>query len=139
MRVVANISALAQTHWYEYCTRFLFGGATTALAGIIAKKFGPGVGGLFLAFPAIFPATATLIESHEKQQKRKPTGHGALRGRKAAALDAAGASLGSLGLLAFAAVVWKLIDSIPVWATLLIATLAWLITAICAWRLWKAL
>jgi hypothetical protein len=31
--------------------------------GLLAKKFGSTVGGLFLAFPAIFPASATLIES----------------------------------------------------------------------------
>jgi hypothetical protein len=30
---------------------------------------GPRVGGLFLAFPAIFPASATLVEKHEKQKK----------------------------------------------------------------------
>jgi hypothetical protein len=137
MKISINISELSRTHWYEYLSRFLFGGATTALAGIMAKRFGPGIGGLFLAFPAIFPATATLVESHERKKKQRRGGHGTLRGRKAAALDAAGASLGSFGLLVFAIVVWKLIDSFPVWATLLIATMAWLITAVCAWRIWK--
>ena len=39
--------------------------------GIIAKKFGPGMGGLFLAFPAIFPARATLVEKHEKEKKQQ--------------------------------------------------------------------
>jgi len=36
----------------------------TVIAGLIAFRFGPVVGGLFLAFPAIFPASATLIERH---------------------------------------------------------------------------
>lgn len=137
MKISINISELNRTRWYEYLSRFLFGGATTALAGIMAKKFGPGIGGLFLAFPAIFPATATLVESHEKKKKRRSGEHSTLRGRKVAALDAAGASLGSFGLLAFAMVVWKLMDLIPVWATLLIATVAWLISAVSAWKIWK--
>jgi hypothetical protein len=50
-------------------------------------------GGLFLAFPAIFPASATLIEQHERRRKQGTGGHGTLRGRRAAALDAAGASI----------------------------------------------
>jgi hypothetical protein len=31
----------------------------------------PVVGGLFLAFPAIFPASATLIEKHVRERKEK--------------------------------------------------------------------
>jgi len=60
MRITVNVSTLGQTKWYEYAVRFLFGGLITALAGIIAKKFGPVFGGLFLAFPAIFPARVRL-------------------------------------------------------------------------------
>jgi hypothetical protein len=138
MKITVNTSTLGQTRWYEYLSRFLFGGATTALAGIMAKKFGPGIGGLFLAFPAIFPATATLVESHEKKKKQRHGGHGTVRGRKAAALDAVGASLGSFGLMAFALIVWRLVDSVPAWLTLLIATLAWFATAVSAWKLWKS-
>ena len=62
MRIQVDLSTLGQTKWHDYAVRFLFGGLITALAGIIAKKFGPGIGGLFLAFPAIFPASATLID-----------------------------------------------------------------------------
>ena len=91
MRVKIDVSALKKTRWYEFAVRFLFGGLITAGAGIIAKEFGPGVGGLFLAFPAIFPAGATLIEKHEKQKKERAGLHGSARGRKAAAIDAAGA------------------------------------------------
>jgi hypothetical protein len=67
MQIKVYPSALGQTKWYEYAIRFLFGGMITAVAGMIAKQFGPGIGGLFLAFPAIFPASATLIEKHETQ------------------------------------------------------------------------
>jgi Protein of unknown function (DUF3147) len=70
MRIQADPSALRETKWHEYAVRFLSGGLITVIAGIIAKHFGPVVGGLFLAFPAIFPASATLIEKHEKKRKR---------------------------------------------------------------------
>jgi hypothetical protein len=70
-------------------TRFglFFGGLITAIAGVIAKQFGPAVAGLFLAFPAMFPASATLIEKHEKQKKEKKGLHGAQHGREAASMD----------------------------------------------------
>jgi hypothetical protein len=71
MHIQVDPSALRQTKWHEYAVRFLVGGLITAAAGVIAKKFGPTVGGLFLAFPAIFPAGATLIEKHEEQKKEK--------------------------------------------------------------------
>ena len=89
MRIRVDLSALRQTKWHDYAVRFLFGGLVTALAGIIAKKFGPGIGGLFLAFPAIFPASATLIEKHEKEKKESLGLNGSARGRSAASVDAA--------------------------------------------------
>jgi Protein of unknown function (DUF3147) len=79
MRIEIDPSALKKTRWYEFAVRFLFGGLITAATGLIAKKFGPGVGGLFLAFPAIFPASATLIEKHEKQKKERAGLHGSAR------------------------------------------------------------
>ena len=39
-------SALRQTLWYEYLVRLVLGGAMTVIAGIIAARFGPVVGGL---------------------------------------------------------------------------------------------
>jgi hypothetical protein len=125
-------SALRQTRWYEYLVRFVLGGAMTVVAGLIAARFGPVIGGLFLAFPAIFPASATLIEKHSRQRKEKAGLSGVRRGRDAAALDAAGAALGSLGLAAFAAVIWLMVASSPSWA-LVFATVAWLTVAVLAW------
>ncbi|HXM11379.1 MAG: DUF3147 family protein [Candidatus Sulfotelmatobacter sp.] len=110
MRIRVDLSALRQTKWHDYAVRFLFGGFITALAGIIAKKFGPGIGGLFLAFPAIFPASATLIEKHEKEKKKSLGLDGSARGRSAAGVDAAGSSMGSLGLFVFALVVWQFVQ-----------------------------
>jgi hypothetical protein len=71
MIVQANFSALRETRWYEYLIRFALGGMMTVIAGLIAAGFGPVVGGLFLAFPAIFPASATLIEKHARERKEK--------------------------------------------------------------------
>ena len=139
MKITADLSAVARTRWYEYLLRFIFGGTMTALAGLIAKKYGPVIGGLFLAFPAIFPASATLIEKHEKQKKQQSGGHGLVRGRQAAALDAAGAALGSLGLITFAFLGWQLFSEIPTWAALSSATVAWLGVSILAWKLWQSI
>jgi hypothetical protein len=102
MIVQLNLAALRETRWYEYLIRFALGGAMTVIAGLIAARFGPIVGGLFLAFPAIFPASATLIEKHVRERKERAGLAGARRGKEAAALDAAGATLGSFGLAAFA-------------------------------------
>jgi hypothetical protein len=108
MNIRINPSALRETRWHEYLTRFVLGGLATVATGAIANVFGPETGGLFLAFPAIFSASATLIEKHERERKEKVGLRGTRRGKEAAALDAAGAALGSLGLLAFGAAIWLL-------------------------------
>jgi hypothetical protein len=126
-------SALRQTRWYEYLVRFVLGGAMTVLAGLIAARFGPVVGGLFLAFPAIFPASATLIEKHVRERKEKAGLSGSRRGKEAAALDAVGATLGSFGLAAFGLVIWLLIELSPLLA-LILATSAWLAVSVLAWK-----
>ena len=118
MRIKIDLSTLGQTKWHDYAIRFLFGGLITALAGIIARKFGPGIGGLFLAFPAIFPASATLIEKHEKQKKESVGLKGDARGRSAASVDAAGSSMGSIGLFVFAFVVWQFMPRDRAWIVL---------------------
>jgi hypothetical protein len=132
MIVRLHLSALRDTRWYEYAIRFALGGTMTVIAGLIAARFGPVVGGLFLAFPAIFPASATLIEKHVRERKEKAGLAGARRGKDAAALDAAGATLGSLGLAAFALVIWWGMERFPPLA-LLLATAAWLAVSVLAW------
>lgn len=134
MIVRVNLPALRDTHWYEYAIRFALGGAMTVVAGLIAARFGPLVGGLFLAFPA----SATLIEKHVRERKEKAGLAGALRGKEAAALDAAGATLGSFGLAAFAFVIWQLIEVAPALA-LGLATLAWIVVSVLAWALRRRL
>jgi 4-hydroxybenzoate polyprenyltransferase len=137
MRVRFDTAALRQTKWHQYAIRFLFGGLITAAAGIIAKQYGPVIGGLFLAFPAIFPAGATLIEKHEKVKKQKAGLSGTVRGRQAASVDAAGAAMGSVGLLVFALLVWEFVSRHRSWIVLLVATAAWLVVSVLIWQIRK--
>ena len=111
MLVKLSSSSLKQTHWYEFGIRFLLGGLATVFAGIVGARFGVAIGGLFLALPAIFCASATLIGSHERRTKEKAGLSGRRRGRQAAALDAAGAGLGSIGLAAFGATFYALVTT----------------------------
>src|ERR1700744_2452405 len=94
--VELKFSGLKETKPHQYLVRFLFGGTATVLPGLVAKRFGPAAGGLFLAFPATFPAGVTLIESHEKERKGQSGYDGTHRGRMAAAIDAAGAAMGCI-------------------------------------------
>jgi hypothetical protein len=130
-----RLESLKQSRPHEVAMRFAFGGACTALAGLIAQHFGPGMGGLFLAFPAIFPAGASLIESHEKRRKREVGLDGTRRGREAAGLDAAGAALGAIGLVGFASVVW--IEGVRYSAAWVIAaaTGVWVLLSVGLWNL----
>jgi hypothetical protein len=104
-------SEIAKTPAREWLVRFAFGAGVSALAGIVAELWGPKVGGLFLAFPAILLASLTLVAKEE----------GAHQARE----DARGAALGATGLIGFALVVAATARHWPVWATLVTATLAW--------------
>src|SRR5579871_1483261 len=107
MVVKFKLSALRRTRWYEIVLRFVFGGLATVGTGMIAKSYGPVVGGLFLAFPAIFPATATLVEKHVREKKQRVHIDGVNRARQAVALEARGAMMGSLGLAVFGLLLWR--------------------------------
>ncbi|MGJ4942133.1 DUF3147 family protein [Bradyrhizobium sp. HKCCYLS1011] len=132
MLVGASLSSLKEGRWYEHVVRFALGGAATVATGLIARGFGPALGGLFLALPAIFCASATLICSHEIRRKREAGLVGIRRGQQAAALDAAGAALGSLGMLAFA-VCFLLLVRHSIAAAFVAASGAWLVVSVFAW------
>ena len=135
MIVKLSPSALKRGRWYEYLVRFALGGAVTAFTGMISSRYGAAFGGLFLALPAIFCASATLIASHEQQRKHRAGLHGQRRGQQAAALDAAGAALGSLGMFAFALVFSSLVErDIPI--AFVAALAAWVIISVGAWWTW---
>ena len=133
MIIKARFSRLTQTAWWEYAVRFLFGGVVTAITGLIAKEFGPVVGGLFLAFPGIFPASVTLVERHERNKKRQKGLNGERRGRAASALVATGAVAGSIGLIAFAAIAWYALPRVAEWQALAAALAGWVALSLVAW------
>ncbi len=123
----SKLSALKEGRWYEYVVRFVLGGIATVLAGLIADTLGPEYGGLFLAFPAVFCASASLVERHERSRKAENGLIGEHRGTLAAALDASGAALGSFGLAAFGFSVF-LLSSRPV------LSMAWIFVSYALWR-----
>ena len=137
MEIQIHSEVLGDTKWYEYAVRFLFGGLITALAGIIAKKFGPEIGGLFLAFPAILPASVTLIEKHEKQEKERLGLTGTKRAADAVSVDAAGAAIGAIGLACFALLIWKAIPNHTSWLVLSGAALLWMGLSFLLWQIRK--
>jgi len=137
MPVRVDGSALRDSKWSQYTLRFLFGGIVTAIAGLVAQHYGPVIAGLLLAFPAIFPASATLIEKHEKQKKEKKGMSGTVRGRQAASVDAAGSAMGSLGLLVFAVIIWRFLPAHSAWAVLIAATVAWAVVSVFVWQIRK--
>lgn len=125
-------SALKEGRWYEYLVRFVLGGGATVFAGLISSRYGAAVGGLFLALPAIFCASATLIEKHEIRRKREAGLAGKRRGQMVAALDSAGAALGALGMLAFAAIFWLTVKE-NAFGAFAGASFAWLLVSGAAW------
>jgi hypothetical protein len=57
----------------ELLIRFVVGGVVVSGFALL--------GGLFLAFPGIFPASVTLVERHERNKRRQKGLHGERRGR----------------------------------------------------------
>lgn len=102
-----------------YLLRFAFGAGVSAAAVLISAVWGLRVGGVFLAFPAILPASLTLIERQ--------------RGIGEATSDAKGGQLGGLGLIAFGLVAWKLLPRLAPSLALLLAIAAWCVVAIGAY------
>jgi hypothetical protein len=121
MRPRLDRQGMKKARPWEYALRFLFGGVITVAAGLVAHAWGPIVGGLFLAFPAILPASLTLVGRHD--------------GRNQAVEDARGGRLGSIGLAAFAAVVWATATRWPPVLVLVAATLVWMIVDVALWAL----
>ena len=138
MMVQAKLESIKGIQPHEWAVRFLFGGAVCVVAGLVAKWFGPAIGGLFLAFPAILPAGACLVEAHEKKHKARVGLDGSMRGRVVAGLDAAGAALGCFGLAGFAVVCWLCLPRMSTAAVFVLATFVWLLLAATAWLLRKS-
>jgi len=135
LNITIDLSTLRRAKWHQFVLRFIFGGIICVLAGVIAEKYGPAVGGLFLAFPAIFPASATLLENEQKEKKQRVGLSGSTRGRRVAGVDAAGAAMGCIGMIVFAAIVWRLLPKQSVPTVLIGATAAWFGVSVLVWQL----
>src|ERR1700753_148135 len=125
-----DATLLRQGRWYEHVLRFGLGVVVTVLAGIIADRWGPAIGGVFLAFAAIFCASSTMIEKHERARKRRDDLERERRARERARR--------SLGLVAFALVVWLLAPCGGL-LTPAVAAVVWLFVSVAIWRLQRAL
>lgn len=119
MRPEVDVGKLKDKKAWEFLVRFVFGGVVAACTGLVTHAWGAVVGGLFLGFPSILPASLTLVKQHE--------------GRAQAVEDARGGRLGSIGLIAFGAIVWGTAPVLsPVWV-LVLATLGWLAVDLGLW------
>jgi hypothetical protein len=134
--ITCNLAAVRSLTPGELAWRFVLGGTITGAAGLIAKIYGPEIGGLFLAFPAILPASLTLVARHQERRKAEVGLRGVVRGRQAAALDALGAFLGTPGLMGFALSVQLAAARMSALLTLMVASAAWLAIATGLWR-WR--
>ncbi|MFP5236842.1 MAG: hypothetical protein ACLGSD_13150 [Acidobacteriota bacterium] len=137
MIVQPRFAAIKGIRPHEWILRFAFGGGICVIAGWIAKHYGPAIGGLFLAFPAIFPASATLIEAHERMHKRRAGFDGNHRGRIVAGIDAYGTMLGCVGLAGFALLCWLLLPRLASPAVFVLATVTWFLLSAALWWLAK--
>ena len=73
--------------------RFVAGAVTSIAAGAATLAFGPRVGGIMLAFPAILAASLTLIAEQEDSAEAREDARGALIGGVALGLFAVVAAL----------------------------------------------
>jgi hypothetical protein len=85
-----DLAKLRQVKPKELLIRFALGAVVSIVAGILSKALGSRLGGVFLAFPAILPASLTFVEEEE--------------GTRKADRDAKGAVLGAAALVGFATV-----------------------------------
>ena len=123
MTPTASLDDVKKSRFRDYAIRFLFGGLVSVLVGLLGDHFGPGIGGLFLAFPAILPATLTLLKEED--------------GRERAADDARGARLGAVGLAAFGLAVYALTRANASGAlTLVVAVVGWTCVSVSLWSVW---
>jgi hypothetical protein len=116
-----SVRGLRKITLRDFAVRFVVGGCITVLAGLITRRCEAALGGMFLAFPAILPASLTLVKRHD--------------GRRQATDDARGGRVGAIALVGFAAMV---ATTATIWsapATLAAATITWLAIAYAVWAL----
>jgi hypothetical protein len=117
-----DLGQLHETRWQDLGIRFAFGAVVSVVAGLIGLGFGARVGGMLLAFPAILPATLTLIEKEEGEQH---SFH-----------DLQGSVAGACGLVGFGVVAVNTIGRLNVLLALALAFLAWCAVAGTLYLVW---
>lgn len=111
-----TLQGLRQVRITDIAVRFCFGAVVSALAATLSITLGSRPGGLFLAFPAILPATLTLIEKEESEKHAED--------------EDVGAVLGAAALIPFALLVWQLLPGDSAALVLGGASFAWLAAAV---------
>lgn len=105
----------------DYALRFGFGAGISLVAGLMGMWLGPKFGGVWLGFPAILPASLTLIQKKD--------------GKEQAAIDSEGAVLGAIAFVVYAVIVALLVTRWLVLPTLVVALLVWLAVAVALYAL----
>jgi Protein of unknown function (DUF3147) len=112
---------LRQVRVRDLAVRFALGAVISVAAAIIGKAAGPQFGGGFLAFPAILPASLTLIQEEE--------------GTRRADRNALGAVLGGVGMVVFAITGELCFGRVEPFGALALAVLAWAATSFALYAL----
>jgi len=110
-----TLGKLRQVRLRDYAVRFAMGAIISVVAAVVGKVIGVRFGGTLLAFPAILPASLTLIQKEE--------------GTRRADRDAIGAILGAVGLVIFGMVGEATFGRVDPALALALAILGWLSTA----------
>lgn len=111
-----DLGALTEQKAGDYLVRFAFGAGISAVAAIIGIALGARPGGVLLAFPAILPASLTLIERKSNRDQ--------------AVVDVTGAIIGGAALIVFAAAAaWALPRMNPI-VSVIVAGVLWAVSAV---------
>jgi hypothetical protein len=114
-RIGVDLGCLRRRRPAEFALRFGFGAGIALAAALISLRFGARAGGIFLAFPAILPASLSMIEHDD--------------GNERAVIDSIGAILGSLALVACAVVATLALPRTGAVAGVGLVLAAWLVVA----------
>jgi hypothetical protein len=114
---------IREVSFRELAIRFIAGALTSVAAGVVTLVFGPRVGGVFLAFPAILAASLTLIEQEEDSANARE--------------DARGAMIGGIAMAAFAGIAAITFLKLNAAVALALATVGWFVVAVgCYFAAW---
>jgi hypothetical protein len=120
-RPALQLAGLRDVRLRDYLVRFALGAGVSIVAGVLGQVVSARFAGVFLAFPAILPASLTLIQAKE--------------GTREADRNAIGAVLGALGLTVFAATAEAAFGRLDPWVALALALPAWVVVSVALYGL----